>query len=357
MAKEKLHEMKSTPSNFQVRGIVTGTQSQRFYKSGTKDGKTWNALEFGVKIAEGKTVYITLRGFPRTEVYYYKKGENGAKGTTKAVKWTDRKKAPGQDYRLIGINISTGKDEDGKNINETFTEFDSVEWLHKNLKDNDSVFIKGNLQFSSYTDKNGQTRRKVELVPNQISYTKEPIDFDAEDYKEMCEFENTIVFSSIDQEVDENDKKTGRFILSGYSVGYNTVENVSFILKEDCAKLANNLKKAMKPGYSIKTYGRVEVINDISVVEEDDSGWGETSPMQRVNSPTIREYIVYRAEPNSIEKEDYTEDAINAAIKKIKTAKTATENFGEKTNSNNDVNDWGSDDWGSDDTDSEDNPW
>ena len=351
MAKEKLHDMKQTSSSFQVRGIVTGTKSQRFYKTGTSDNGKWNALEFGVKIAENKIVYLTLRGFPRAEVYYYKKGENGAKGTSKAVEWADRKKAPGKDYKLIGINISTGKDEEGKNINETFTEFDSIEWLHDNLKDDVSVFIRGDMQFSSYVDKNGQTRRKVELVPNQISYTKDPIDFDAEDYKEMCEFENTLVFSSIDKETDENDRDTGRFILSGHSIGYNNVENVSFIIKEDCAKLATNIKKAMRAGYAIKTFGRVEVINNISTIEDDQDGWGETSPMERVNAPTIREYVVYRADPGSIDKEEYSEDAINEAIRKIKAAKAAKENFGESTAVSNDTDDWGSDD------DSDESPW
>ncbi len=356
MAKEQLHEMKQTSSSFQVRGIVTGTQSKRFYRSGTgKNGSQWNALEWGIKIAEGKTVYVSMSGFPRSDVFYYKSGnKKGEKGTTKKVAWKDRKKSPGEGFRLIGVTISTGKDENGKNINEVFTEYDAIEYLHENLKDDDSVFIKGNLQFSSYTDRNGQTRRKIELVPTQISYTQKPVDFDAEDYKEMCEFENTIVFSSIDKETDENDKATGRFILSGYSIGYNSVENVSFILEADHAKLANNLKKAMRPGYSIKTYGRVEVINDISVVESDDSdGWGESSPMERVNSPTRREYIVYRADPNSIEKDDYSEDAISEAIRKIKAAKAAEENFGEKADTGNDAKD----DWGTDDDLDDENPW
>ena len=353
MAKEKLHEMKNTSSSFQLRGVITGTQSQRFYKNGKRqNGKAWNALEFGVKIAENKTVYVTMRGFPRDEVFYYKRGENGAKGTTKRVAWKDRKKSPGADYRLIGVNISTGKDENGKNINETFVEYDAIEWLHENLKDDTSVFINGNLQFSSYTDKNGQTRRKVELVPTQISYTQKPVDFDADDYKEMCEFENVLVFSSIDKELDENNKATGRFILTGYAIGYNSVENVSFIIDADHVKLVDNLKKAMKPGYAIKTFGRVNVINDISVVEDDSDGWGEASPMERVNSPTIREYVVYRADPNSIEKEEYSEDAISEAIRKINAAKTASENFGEKANTTTDSDD----DWSSD-VDTEDDPW
>lgn len=353
MAKEKLHDMKQTVNSFQLRGIVSGTKSNRFYKSGTSQNKSdWNAIEFGVKIADNKTVYCTMRGFSRAEVFYYKSGENGTKGTTQKVAWKDRKKSPGKDYRLIGVNISTSKDEEGKNVNEMFTEYDAIEWLHENLEDDTSVFIKGNLQFSSYTDRNGQTCKKVELVPTQISYTQKPVDFDAEDYKEMCEFENTIVFQSIDKEEDENGKNTGRFILTGYSIGYNSVENVSFILHEDCAKLAGNLKKAMKPGYSIKTFGRVEVINDISVVDEDDSGWGETSPLQRVNRPTRREYVIYRAEPSSIDKESYSEDDILAAIRKINAAKKATENFGDKATTNDDVDD----DWSTDDDD-DDTPW
>lgn len=341
MAKERLHEMKQTQSAFQLRGIVTGVESQRFYRSGTgKNGGQWNAVQFGVKIAENKTVYVTLNGFPRKEVFYYKKGENGAKGVTERVEWKNRNKAPGKDFRLIGINISTGKDENGKNINEVFVEYDAVEWLHDNLRDGDSVFIKGSLDFNSYTDRNGQVHKTINLVPNQISYTQKPVDFDAEDYVEMAEFENTLVFNSIDKEEDENNKATGRFILTGYSIGYNTVENVSFIIEADHAKLANNLRKAMKPGYSIKTYGRINVINDISVVESDDDGWGEASPMERINAPVRREYVVYKADPNTIEKSEYNEDDIAAAIRKINAAKTATENFGDKV-SDNSVDDWG----------------
>ena len=356
MAKEKLHDMKNTSSSFQIRGIVTGTASQRFYKSGAgKNGGQWNSLEFGVKIAEGKTVYISMRGFPRDEVFYYKRGENGAKGTTKRVTWKDRKKSPGDGYNLIGVKISTGKDENGKNINTIFTEYDSIEWLHDNLKDNDSVFIKGNLQFSSYTDRNGQTRKKIELVPNQISYTQKTVNFDADDYVEMAEFENTLVFKSIDKEEDENGKATGRFVLSGYSIGYNSVENVSFIVDAEHAKLATNLKKAMKESYSIKTFGRIDVIVDTTMVESDDSGWGESSPMERLNTPVRREYVVYRADPGSISKDDYSTEDIATAIRKINAAKTAADNFGEKANKSIDIS-VDDDDWSTDD-DSDDAPW
>lgn len=353
---EKLHNMENTVSNFQLRGIISGTKSKKFYTSGTsKNGGQWNSVEFGIKIAENKTVFVTLKGFPRSEVFYYKPGEKGAKGTTQKVAWKDRKKSPGAGFRLIGVNISTGKDENGKNVNETLTEYDAAEWIHENLSDGDSVFIKGNLQFSSYTDRNGQTRKKIELVPTQISYTQKPVDFDAEDYTEMAEFENTIVFSEIEQETDENDKKTGRFVLSGYSIGYNSVEAVSFIIDAEHAKLAGNLKKAMKPGYSIKTFGRMEVVVDIGPVQEEDTGWGDISPMERINTPVRREYIVYRADPNSIEKDKYSEDDIAAAIRKINAAKTAENNFNGTTKGV--AVEVEEDDWSMADDDSGNIPW
>lgn len=354
MAKEQLHNLKQTTNSFQCRGIISGTKSQKFYKDKIGSNQDGISVNFGVNIDDKKSVFMTLTGYPRKEVYYYKKGENGAKGTTKAVAWKDRKKSPGEGYRLIGVSMSTGKDADGNNINSTFTEYDAVNWIRDNLKDGDSVFIRGTIEFRSWTDKNGQTVKRINLVPNQISYTKNPIDFEAEDFTEMCEFENTLVFQSIDKEEDENGKHTGRFILSGYSIGYNAVENVSFIIDAEHSKLANNLKKAMKTGYSIKTYGRVNVVVDTTIVEDDSDGWGESSPMERANTPVRREYVVYRAEPASIEKEDYTEDAINEAIRKIKAAKTAKANFGEKVNIDITVDD---DDWPTDDEDDEDKPW
>ena len=353
MAKETLHNMKQTSNSFQCRGIVSGTKSQKFYKDKIGTNKDGISVNFGVNIADKKSVFITLTGYPKKEAYYYKRGENGDKGTTKSVAWKDRKKSPGEGYSLIGTKITTGKDKDGNNINTVFTEYDAVNYLKENLHDGDSVFIKGKIEFRSWTDKNGQTVRSITFVPNQISYTNNPIDFEADDYKEMCEFENTLVFNSIDPETDENDKKTGRFILTGYAIGYNSVENISFIVPAEQEKLAKNLHKAMKPGYAIKTFGRVDVINNISVIEEDQEGWGSTSPMERINAPTIREYLVYRADPNSIEKEEYSEDEINEAIRKIKAAKAAKENFGESVNTNNDSDDWGSDD----DSDLDESPW
>ena len=352
MAKDRIHELKQTSSSFQARGVVFGMKKGTAYQSGTsKNGGNWNSIEFGLNINNNKSIFIKLTGFPRSEVYYYKSAEKkGEKGTTKKVAWKDRKKSPGEGFRLIGVNISTGKDENDKNINEMFVEYDAVEYLHNNIKDGDSLFVKGNMVFSTFTDRSGQTKKKVELVPTQISYTQEPVDFDAVDFKEMAEFENTLVFSDIAKETDENDKPTGRFVLTGYSIGYSTIEPVNFIIDADHAKLAGNMKKRLKASNSIKTYGRVEVVSNVSAVEDsDDDGWGETSPMERLNAPVIREYIIYKAVPDSIDAETYSEESIAKAIKAIKNAKNAEEKFADTSNDGNN-SDWG-------DADDGEEPW
>lgn len=353
MAKDRLHELKQTSATFQTRGVVFGMKKDKAYQSGTtKTGSQWNSIEFGLNINNNKSIFIKLNGFPRSEVYYYKAAEKkGEKGTTKKVAWKDRKKSPGEGFRLIGINISTGKDENDKNINEMFVEYDAVEHLHKSLKDGDSLFVKGNMVFSSYVDRNDQPQRKVELVPTQISYTQEPINFAADDFKEMAEFENTLVFSDIEKETGEDGKHTGRFILTGYSIGYSTIEPVSFIIDADHAKLAGNIKKKLKSSNSIKTYGRIDVVTNVSTVEEDDDeGWGESSPMERQNAPVIREYVIYKAVPDSIDTETYSDNEIAKAIKAIKNAKTAEDKFADNSDEA-EVSDWGDAD------DDEETPW
>lgn len=348
----RLFDLKQTSSTFQVRGTITGTKGKRFYANGnTKNGGNWNVVEFGVNINEGKSVFLKLSGFPRDAVYYYKRGEKGEKGTTQKVAWRDRKKSPGNGYRLIGVNISTGKDDDGNNINEVFTEWDAVEYLHDNLKDGDSVFIKGNVEFSTYTDSEGNVKRKVDLVPTQISYTQKPVDFAADDFQEEALFDDILIYTGIEKENDENDKPTGRFIVSGYSVSYTDIVPVQFVIEEKNSKLANNIKKKLKAYNSIHVYGKINVIVDTTVVEEDeDDGWGEASKMEqrRMNSPVRREYVVFKADPASIDTEEYSEKSIASALKAIKNAKEAAKNFAG-------TDDDSADSW--DDDDDDDAPW
>ena len=153
----------------------------------------------------------------------------------------------------------------------------------------------------------------------------------------------------IDQE-KENDKLTGRYVVEAKIVNYNSIESAEFIIED--AKLAKRFKTGLKPYWSITTSGHINVVNSVETVENEDE-WGEPNRMERTNAPTKREFVITGAKGNTIDKESYTENKINDAIRKMNAAQTAEENFSGKVAASDDTDvDWG--DTGSTD---EETPW
>lgn len=352
MAKERLFNLPETKGTYQMRGIVSGTTSERFYQNGkTSTGKDKRSVNFGVEVAKGKTLYVSMQAFPRDEVFFYKRGENGKKGSTERVKWAQRHTFNKDGYRLIGVNVGltkvVGSDGNMQNDNKTMVEFDACDAIGTNLKDGMSVFVKGGLEFSSYAGNDGSIRRNTRFVPNQISLCKKPIDFDVEDFEAQHDFMQTIVFMGIEQE-KENDKPTGRFIVSAKIVTYSTIEDAMFVITD--SKLANMFKKNLKPYTAINVWGRIDATTLTEEVDNDDC-WGESNAMTKVTAPTRRELIITGADPKSIDRTIYTQDEIENALIKIKNAQNAQNDFGGNTSS-----EWGAAP-GLDTADDEDEPW
>lgn len=355
----KLFELPQTKGTFQVRGIVSGVEKDSFYvEKQTRTGKEFRMINFGVEYDDKKTIFPTLNGMPRDKVYFSKKDKDTGNTDTKAIAWKDRiKKAP-EGYRMIGVlaGLQKIKDENGKvrNDNKTLTEYDACEYISENLQDGDSVFVKGNLEFGSYTNKDGEVSRTTKFVPTQVSLCQKDVDFEAEDYAPAHDFTQTIVFVGIDQE-RENDKPTGRFVVDAKIVNYNSIESAEFIIED--AKLAKQMRSGLKPYNSIQVHGHINVVNNVEDVndEEDDDCWGESNDMdnKRVFAPTHRELIITGAKPSTIDKETYTEKAIDDAIKKVNASKKAEQDFTGKAESTSNVDD----DWGDDASDDEDEPW
>lgn len=355
----KLFELPQTNGTFQVRGIVSGVEKDNFYiEKKTNTGKDFRMINFGVEYEDKKTIYPSLNGMPRDKVYFSKKDKDTGNTDTKAIAWKDRiKKAP-EGYRMIGVlaGLQKIKDENGKvrNDNKTLTEYDACEYISENLQDGDSVFVKGNLEFGSYTNKDGEVSRTTKFVPTQISLCQKDVDFEAEDYAPAHDFTQTIVFVGIDQE-RENDKPTGRFVVDAKIVNYNSIESAEFIIED--AKLAKQMRSGLKPYNSIQVHGHINVVNNVEDVndEEDDDCWGESNDMdnKRVFAPAHRELIITGAKPSTIDKETYTEKAIDEAIKKVNASKKAEQDFSGKAESTSNVDD----DWGDDASDDEDEPW
>lgn len=330
MAKERLFDLPETKGAFQLKGVVTGTEKDNFSKDiTTKSGKAMKAINFGVTYDTNKTLYVNLQGMEQDNVYFSKKADKpGEKGDTQKVAWGERFKYNREGYKLIGNNIGVKKkvDENGKTVNDkkVLTDFDSCVEISNNLKDDQSVFVRGKIDYSSYTTDKGDKRTSTKLVPNQVSLCAD-CDFTAEDYEKTNDFNQVIVFTGIEQE-KENDKPTGRFVVSAKVVTWGTIEDVEFIIENK--DLANKFKKSLKPYWAIKVSGHIISETQTETVADDDDYWGEADSMQKVITPNKRLFVITGADGSSIEREMYSEEKVNAAIAKINQARNAESNFG-----------------------------
>jgi len=312
MATKTKHGLPETKGMFKVRGFVTGMQRDNTFKDiETKSGKKMNILNFGVETAPESTVFVTVQGMERDEVYFSKRVEKG-KVETKKVLWSNRFEDQGEGYGLIGVSVGLDKDDNGKNIVHTYTEFDAAEKIYEKLNDEMPVFIQGEVEFSSFKRDNGEVSRNKRFNVRKI-YNSNSIDFESPDFKETSDFKQRIVFMSINK--DTNSKEP-RFLVEAKIVTYNTIEDVEFIIYNPT--LANQFRKGLKSYHAIDVWGKIVNKVDTDEVEETSSSvWGEEDSFKRINKNYIRELVITGADPDSIDKETYSEEAIEEAIKKL----------------------------------------
>lgn len=319
MAETKTNKLglQETKGSFQIKGVVTGTEKDKFYtEMTTKTNKPMRMINFGVNIENNKAVYVSLNGMEKDAVYFSKKNKEG-KTITEKVAWRDRLSFKKDGFKPIGVNLGLTKvtDAKGNTINDkkTLAEYDACKYVSDNLTDDTSVFIRGKLEYSTYNDKH-QTR----FVPNQISLCK-PIDFDEENFKSTADFEQVIVFTGIEK--NEN----GSFTVYAKIITYNSVEDAEFIVENQT--LAKNLR-GLKPYTALKVNGIIRVEHETETVEEDD-GWGTKSALEKVNNPTTRSLVITGADKASIDTTTYSEELIAEAIAKINSNKIADKDYGE----------------------------
>lgn len=340
MAKNKIElGCAQTRGTFQMYGKVTGVMSNSFYQEGdTKNGGSYRRVHLGVEIEEGKIVYVDLFGSTVDNVYFSKttKGADGKNHTeTKSVKWADRFKTSkqlfGEDgYRLIGVTCGCKKviDAKGKSVNDRkyLTPYDACDEI-QNLEDGQSVFVRGNISYSTY---NGQHR--VNFEPQQISLCRE-IDFEDVDFKANAVFTQPIVCMG----VVKNEETPGEAIVNAKIVNYQSIEDTELYTRN--AALAKNLKK-LGEFVHIKVWGDIVVDGELQAVEEMADGWGQSNSMDRVASPFKRKLMITGADPESIDKEAYSEEIIDHAMEVIAGIQNAKSDYGMKDEKDN--GGWGS---------------
>ena len=350
----RIFELPETRGSFQCKGKINGVERDKFYtEKKTKNGKDFRAVNFGCEYNDKTSIYMSLNGMPQENVYFSKRNQDSGKTETKKVSWANRNSFSEGGWRMIGVNLGLVKttDKDGKEVNDkkTVTPFDACKYIKENMVDDMSTFIRGNIDFSSYLDNDGNTRRSIKYVPNQVSLCKE-VDFEEYDdnNKPVHDFTQTIVFMGIGKE-QENDKDTGRFVVSAKIVTWSDIVDTEFIITD--VKLAGLFKKNLKPYAAISVHGHIEVTHKVEEVVEDD-GWGESNSMTSVSAPTKTEMIITGATPSSIDRETYNEKNVSEAIAKIRNARMAENNFGSKASEND-----SGDDWGDDPADDDESPW
>lgn len=342
----RVFELPETKGSYQVKGKINGVEKEKFYTSKkTRTGKDFRAVNFGCMYDDKKTIYMSLNGMPQNDVYFSKKNPATGKNETKKVPWANRNTFSEEGWRIIGVNLGLTKtvDKDGKTVNDkkSMAPFDACQYIKENMKDDSSVFVRGNIEFSSYTNDKGEIRRSIKYIPGQISLCQD-VDFDEYDehIKPAHDFTQTIIFTGIDKEqVDGKDTK--RFVVQAKIVTWSDIVDTEFIITD--AKLANLFRTKLKPYTAISVHGNIEVSHKVEEVADDD-GWGEANAMNSVSAPTVTEMIITGATPSTMDKETYTESKVNDAIIKIRNAKTAEQNFSGKASSASSNDSWGDDD-------------
>ena len=331
----KIHNLPETKGQFQTKGIVTGTKEGKFYIDKlTKTEKPFRAINFGVNFDKDSTLYVGFNGMEWDSVYFSKSTKDEKTGKkiieTKKVAWKDRFDFAQDGYQLIGVKTGVKKtlDNTGKKVNDKkiLTQYDACKEIYDNLKDNQSIFVKGNTVYSTYNKKH-----QIKFEPSQISLCKN-IDFESGDFKSMADFQQVIVFTGI----TKDEKNTGRFIVSAKIVTYKTIEDAEFIITN--SKLANMFRKNLKPYTGIKVWGKIEVSQQTEQIISEDECWGEENDMEKIKAPTLKELVITGADPKTIEKEVYSQVKIEEAIASINANKQAENDFG----SSDDDSDWGS---------------
>ena len=330
MAKNKIElGCAQTKGTFMLSGKVTGVMSNSFYQEGdTKNGGSYRRVHFGVEIEEGRIVYIDLFGSTQDTVYFSKttKGADGKNKTdTKAVKWADRLKTSkqlfGEDgYRIIGVTCGCKKviDSKGKEVNDRkyLAPYDACDEI-QNLNDGDSVFVRGNITYSTYNN-----QHRVSFEPQQISLCKE-IDFDDVDFKPNAQFTQPIVCMN----VAKNEDTPGEAVVNAKIVNYQSIEDAELYTRN--AALAKNLKK-LGEYVHIKVWGDIVVDGEIEEVEKSSDGWGTANRMDRVASPFKRKLVITGADPDTIDKDAYSEEKIEHALEVIAGIQNAKSDYGKK---------------------------
>lgn len=329
--KQEIPAMRGT---FAIRGIVTTFDKVEGFVQKTKTGKEMRRIRFSVTSSEGNIHNLQLQAFQSENVYFSgrEKQEDGTeKIVTEQVAWNNRLKYKKEGFLPIDrvsyglkkvVNPDTNKEENERHIKLTY---DAIEDIYNSLEVGMSVYVRGNIQVEEYTAQNGEKRNTTRLIPNQISLTGSPIDFNAEDFKEQAVFELGVIAEDIEFSGTEEATITGLFI-GNQRLGRQTL----VVRNDECFKddpefdltnLLNGLRsvKAYKPYVYVTFVGNMVNAANHEVAEPEVTtnpfGFKNTkSPLRPTGSGFRREFLCKGVVDSLIDMDTYTPENVDQFI-------------------------------------------
>ena len=329
--KQEIPAMRGT---FAIRGIVTTFDKVEGFVQKTKTGKEMRRIRFSVTSSEGNIHSLQLQSFQSENVYFSgrEKQEDGTeKIVTEQVAWNNRLKYKKEGFLPIDrvsyglkkvVNPDTNKEENERHIKLTY---DAIEDIYNSLEVGMSVYVRGNIQVEEYTAQNGEKRNTTRLIPNQISLTGSPIDFNAEDFKEQAVFELGVIAEDIEFSGTEEATITGLFI-GNQRLGRQTL----VVRNDECFKddpefdltnLLNGLRsvKAYKPYVCLTFVGNMVNAAGREVAEPEATTnpfkfKNTKSPLRPTGSGFRREFLCKGVIDSLIDMDTYTPENVDQFI-------------------------------------------
>jgi hypothetical protein len=295
---KKLEETKGT---FTLRGKIDGLNSDYAVREGvTSTDKDYKALSFFVQTSPTNRVKVEMFGMEREVIYYSSKAKQ-----SKRVPFENRDKVNLKGYQLMGVNINaSGK----KNDRKTLIEYDAVDYIREHFSDGDSVYIKGQIDFSEFENQHGEKINKTSFRLSTLKKEEVEIDFNDEDFIPHAFFKQDIVVSELMEE-------EGKLFIHAKIIKYKgDLADATFVVDaERLKKFSKTLKKNLKFGDWINVKGWIvsETIETEEEPEEEGEDWGGETP-EGMDNNYIKEYInelqIVNVDKETYEPQKYTEE-------------------------------------------------
>lgn len=296
----EVKKLEETKGSFTLKGKIDGLASDYAVREGvTSTDKEYKALSFFVQTSPTNRVKVEMFGMERDVIYYSSKAKQ-----SKKIPFENRDKVILKGYQLMGVNINvSGK----KNDRKTLIEYDAVDYIREHFSDGDTVYIKGQLDFSEFENQHGE---KINKTGFRLSSIKKEtnINFDDDDFLPHAFFKQDIVVN----ELMEEDEKL--FVHAKIIKYKGDLADATFVVdSERLKKFAKTLKKNLKFGDWINVKGWIvsETIETEEVEEQEDDDWGGETP-DGMDTNYIKEYInelqIVNVDKETYEPKKYSEE-------------------------------------------------